>query len=93
MHLRFQHRYAPDAITQKRRECARSASRARRSRAPGTAPLTDDERAVLRQHRRDAQGLPELSRDTLRRAIDGKALRPNTREACKRAIEQLTKPG
>jgi hypothetical protein len=34
-----------------------------------------------------------ISRDTLRRAIDGKALRPNTREACKRAIEQLTKPG
>ena len=62
-------------------------------RSSGTAPLGDDERAVLRQHRREAQQLPELSRDTLRRAIDGKALRPTTREACRRAIKKLAEPG
>lgn len=61
----------------------------RTNRSRGTAPLADDERAVLREHRREAQQLPGLSRDTLRRAIDGKALRPNTREACRRAIEKL----
>jgi hypothetical protein len=62
-------------------------------RPSGSAPLTDDERAVLQAHRHEAQQLPGLNRDTLRRAIDGKALRPNTRDACRRAIKKLADPG
>ena len=63
------------------------------NRSNGSAPLSDHERAVLREHRREAQRLPGLSRDTLRRAIDGKALCPNTRETCRRAIEKLDETG
>jgi ribosomal protein S24E len=61
----------------------------RTNRSGGTAPLDDDLRAILREHRPEAQQRTGLSRDTLRRAIAGKALRPNTRDACVRTIEQL----